>query len=285
MKKTSLCLIVLVAIHTTLCAAGLYLPGKRIVLSSEEAPSATHIVLEMAVTQAQLQWGLMGRKTLAADSGMLFDFRTAKPLTFWMFNCFVDMSLAFLDEQHVIREIYDLKAYPDEMDKARLVATLADFSKYPSNDPIVLFFKEKAVTSTLPSRYALEVAGGWFAEHHIVPGDVLLPVQKTSGLLLHTLDVGPYRPDDGGPVILEFPTEEPRAVSLPDTEASIDVAYLDASMKILHQQTLVGEPSLPPQYRDVAVSDRPAKFCIIAKKGWLQSHVFQKGLVVETIDR
>lgn len=281
----AIALLTVLAIHVSLSAAGLFIPARQVVLSPEMAPSATYVTLDVATTPDQLKWGLMGRTTLPTDGGMLFDFHASKPLTFWMFNCLVDMSVAFLDEEHVIREIHDMLAYPEEMDKTRPVKNVADLALYPSDDPAVVFFKDKAVTSFLPSRYAFEVAKGWFAKHHVEPGDVLLPVHATSGLIIHTFDVSAYDPEGAGPTLLKFPDEEPRACSLLSVDDTIDIAFLDSTMKMVHQQTLKGNTSLPPAYRDVAIAERPVTFCLVAKKGWLQNHLLQKDLVVETNDR
>ena len=95
------------------------------------------INLEYAVTAEQRVWGLMQRKDLPQDHGMLFIYPRPQKLKFWMFNCLIDLSIAFLDNNSVITEIRYLKAYPEMMDLERPVINLEDLDKYSYNDPIL----------------------------------------------------------------------------------------------------------------------------------------------------
>ena len=102
------------------------------------------IRVEVAATAAERAKGLMGRKHLGKDDGMLFIFETEAAHGFWMKNTFLPLSIAFIDRDGKIVAIMDMK--PLTLD---------------SHDP------------PRPILYALEMNEGWFAEHGIRVGDVV----------------------------------------------------------------------------------------------------------------
>ena len=51
--------------------------------------------------------GLMERKYLPADRGMLFDFRTEQPVTFWMKNTYIPLDMIFIRKDGTIARIAD----------------------------------------------------------------------------------------------------------------------------------------------------------------------------------
>ncbi len=99
--------------------------------------------VEMAVTPAQQEHGLMGRETLAPDHGMLFVFDEEQVLTFWMKNTPLFLDMVFADSQGVIVDIH-AKARP---------------------------FDETRIVSRKPARYVLEIAGGQAERQNIHIGD------------------------------------------------------------------------------------------------------------------
>ncbi|MGA8165402.1 MAG: DUF192 domain-containing protein [Waddliaceae bacterium] len=113
----------------------------------------TSLTLEYAVTPSERAEGLMFRPRLPENHGMLFVFTHPQKISLWMLNCLIDLSVAFLDESHVIREIRELRAYP--------------------HIKSVEFFAERLVTSSFDACYALEMEKGWFEAHGIESGDRL----------------------------------------------------------------------------------------------------------------
>ncbi len=101
-------------------------------------------VIEVADTPETRRRGLMERRELSRDAGMLFVFPDSAPRSFWMKNTVIPLSIAYIDENLVIREIYDM-------------------------EPLSLV----PVASRTSARFALEVNQGVFADLGIVPGDRL----------------------------------------------------------------------------------------------------------------
>lgn len=92
---------------------------------------------------------------------------------FWSFNCYIDLSVAFIDVKRRIREIKPLYAFPEKMDPKRPVLSFHDFSKYSSRDPIIIFFRKKGVSPSTPITYVLEMNLTWFEKNGVKVGDVL----------------------------------------------------------------------------------------------------------------
>ncbi|MBD6615032.1 DUF192 domain-containing protein [Komarekiella sp. 'clone 1'] len=70
----------------------LQISGKAIV------PNGTTIQLEVARTPAQQAKGLMYRPALPNNRGMLFQFPSAQPVSFWMKNVPVPLDMVFLNK-------------------------------------------------------------------------------------------------------------------------------------------------------------------------------------------
>lgn len=153
----------------TFSALALPLCGERSPPASPASHSMEQLIvphLEWAVTQEQKGWGLMGRRKLPWDEGMLF-FMDKEPGLLWSFNCWIDLDVACFDQQGVLLKVLPLFAYPEKMDPRRPVTSLSDLSLYPMGDPIRHFFIEQAVRPPPATRYLIEMNLGWFAAHQL----------------------------------------------------------------------------------------------------------------------
>ena len=104
--------------------------------------NVTLIRLEIADTEQLRETGLMYRKSLDPDSGMIFVWQQPVRDGFWMENTYVPLSIAFLAPTGRIQEIQDL-------------APLTTALHTPSE----------------PYQYAIEVNQAFFASHGIQVGD------------------------------------------------------------------------------------------------------------------
>ena len=63
------------------------------------------ISIEIAQDAHSQEVGLMFRKSLDTDSGMLFVMKEASSMNFWGANTYIPLDVAFIDEDKVIKEI------------------------------------------------------------------------------------------------------------------------------------------------------------------------------------
>ena len=103
------------------------------------------LIIEVARSTEEQRVGLMNRKRLPKDHGMLFVYDADRRLSFWMKNTTIPLSIAFVSADGYIREIYDM-------------------------NPLSL----REVVSIRAVRYALEVNQGLFSELGIKPGDQII---------------------------------------------------------------------------------------------------------------
>jgi uncharacterized membrane protein (UPF0127 family) len=118
---------------------------KRSSLTIDTASGAHHFSIELALSPEQQEQGLMFRRSLAADAGMLFDFGAARPASFWMRNTLIPLDMLFIDAEGHVADIHE-RAVP------------------LSEDPI---------ESKVPVRAVLEVNGGTVSRLGIKLGDVV----------------------------------------------------------------------------------------------------------------
>lgn len=106
---------------------------------------AASLWVEIADRQETRQAGLMYRRQLQEDEGMLFVFEEPETLSFWMKNTYIPLDIAFISTDGRILNI-------------EAMAPLDEKPRYRSKGP---------------ARYALEVNQAWFARHGVKPGDSL----------------------------------------------------------------------------------------------------------------
>ncbi|QJU57944.1 DUF192 domain-containing protein [Sphingomonas sp. AP4-R1] len=71
--------------------------------------------VEVATTFEQQETGLMYRKTMPADHGMIFPMSPPRPATFWMKNTYLPLDLIFIGPDHRIVRIAE-NAVPLSLD-------------------------------------------------------------------------------------------------------------------------------------------------------------------------
>ncbi len=106
--------------------------------------------VEVASNEEQRSTGLMFRKSLPRDEGMLFVFEDPGYYAMWMKNTLIPLSVAFVDREGVILNIADMQ--PRTLDS------------HLANGPAL---------------YAIETNKGWFESHKVHAGD------KVTGLPKH----------------------------------------------------------------------------------------------------
>jgi len=100
---------------------------------------------ELADEPLERQIGLMHRKEMAPDQGMLFDFERSQPVAMWMRNTYIPLDMLFVDEGGEIVNI--------------------------AHDTVP--HSEAVLQSAGPVRFVLEVPAGTSRLLGIGPGDVV----------------------------------------------------------------------------------------------------------------
>ena len=71
--------------------------------------------IELALTPEQMAQGLMYRRTLAADAGMLFDYGDPQPIAMWMKNTFIPLDMIFIAKDGKVVDFHE-RAVPMSLD-------------------------------------------------------------------------------------------------------------------------------------------------------------------------
>lgn len=116
---------------------------KREPLTIDTAAGTRTFDIEIAETLEQKSIGLMFRRNLAEDSGMLFPYAPEQELTMWMRNTLIPLDMLFVRSDGVIHRI---EAWTEPLSE-RVI---------PSNGPVTA---------------VLELGGGVAAKLGIKPGD------------------------------------------------------------------------------------------------------------------
>ena len=98
----------------------------------------------MADTPSKREVGLMGRKHLSSNDGMLFKFPRSRQLSFWMRNTYIPLDIAFLDDGGMVLQIEEMVP-----------------------------LSTRAIVSNHNCKYALEVNHGWFRDNELGVGSTI----------------------------------------------------------------------------------------------------------------
>ena len=107
------------------------------------------LTAEVAHTDPARAQGLMHRRMLPENRGMLFVFTTTAHHAMWMMNTYIPLSVAFIDERGVIINIEDMKPHTQDTHPA-----------------------------AKPAKYALEMNQGWFGKRGIKPGATVDGIER-----------------------------------------------------------------------------------------------------------
>ena len=123
-------------------------------LTIESANGPHKFAVEVATTPSQMEQGLMYRRSLAANAGMLFDYGQPSLAAMWMKNTLIPLDMLFVNEQGRIVNIRE-RAIPGSLE---------------------------TIPAAGPVRAVIELNGGTVAKLGIRPGDhVVYPIFRAAG--------------------------------------------------------------------------------------------------------
>ncbi len=100
------------------------------------------VQMQVAILPAEEQQGLMYRKTMGPDEGMIFLYDRPQQMSFWMRNTEIPLDIGFFDPDGKLKEVYPM--YPHD---------------------------ERPMQSLGVRQFALEMNQGWYRQHGLKPGD------------------------------------------------------------------------------------------------------------------
>jgi uncharacterized membrane protein (UPF0127 family) len=119
--------------------------GPRIEIVGADGTPRISVAVEVADTAASREYGLMFRKHLDEDTGMIFVFKEPSHQTFWMKNTVIPLDMIFADSTgKIVGVVLNAEPFSEEID---------------------------AVDGD--SQYVLEVNGGFCDRHGVKSGDTL----------------------------------------------------------------------------------------------------------------
>ncbi len=106
--------------------------------------------VELALTAAERNHGMMFRSKISPDDGMLFSYDDEGMRAFWMGNTLIPLDIAFFSADGTLLNVNETPVYPD-----------------PRNPPA----NYASSSSVKPARHVLEMRLGWFREKGLVDRD------------------------------------------------------------------------------------------------------------------
>jgi uncharacterized membrane protein (UPF0127 family) len=126
--------------HTQTQKSGVKFATRKVKLGTRQ------LIVEIADSAEKRAQGLMFRKTLANDRGMLFVFEREEPLGFWMKNTLIPLAIGYFDREKKLLDVHEMT--PAVAGEAM----------------------PKTYHSARPAMYALEVPKGWYTHNKVLPG-------------------------------------------------------------------------------------------------------------------
>jgi hypothetical protein len=124
------------------CVAAVAQGGPQPRLETVQLTAGMHVIrAELAVTPTQQATGMMFRREMGANEGMLFVNADSGVRCFWMRNTLIPLTIAFIAEDGTIVNLADMQPQSDQ-----------------------------SHCSAGPVRYALEMRQGWFAQRGLKAG-------------------------------------------------------------------------------------------------------------------
>jgi len=218
--------------------------------------------IELADTFSKREIGLMGRKTMANNHGMLFRFPHQRRLSFWMQNTYLPLQIAFLDDNGKILQIEEMVP-----------------------------MSTRAVQSRYECRYALEVNKGWFDNNNVSVGTVIgghgFKSFTKEAQTTEELDLEEYGLENGGVYDLpveEAPPPEPNVQLFKSMKDIIEDAFVNGKKLIIVYQKKDGYILPPktisdPHYFDTDEHGNYEAIC----KAWDEQDVQWKSFLIKNI--
>jgi uncharacterized protein len=136
------CLLAVLMGSVVSTTAALAQTGPQAKLKTIELTAGMHVIhTELAITPEEQATGMMFRRGMGSNDGMLFVYADSGKRCFWMRNTLVPLTIAFIATD----------------------GTVVNFADMAPLD-------EQSHCSEKPVQYALEVPQGWFAKRGFKPG-------------------------------------------------------------------------------------------------------------------
>ena len=117
--------------------------GELKFISQDGKKNISQIDIELAANDEKRTQGLMWRRKMEEQQGMLFVMERQEIQSFWMLNTYISLDIIFVNEQ-------------------REIVTIRSNTKPQSLDPVI---------SDKPALYVVEVNAGYCRKHGISVGD------------------------------------------------------------------------------------------------------------------
>ncbi|HVU34950.1 MAG TPA: DUF192 domain-containing protein [Opitutaceae bacterium] len=125
--------------------------------------------MQLAVLEPEQEHGLMERRDLGPNDGMLFVYAKPQQMHFWMHDTPTPLDIGFFDADGVLREVYPMEPFDETT-----VSSRSDAIKFP-----------------------LEMNQGWFSNNHVRPGAKLDLKALAAALRARGFDPAKFGLDSG----------------------------------------------------------------------------------------